>query len=527
MTRIVTDYLNYSAEEYPEKPAFCDNQRQMTYRQLQQEAFHVAMSLINRNIFKKPILIFMDKSAECIAAYMGAAYSGNFYSPLDIDMPAERIGKIVETLLPEMVVASEKCREKAEKLFQEIPVLYYEEMQKQEVEIERIRRVENQIIDTDILYVLFTSGSTGIPKGVTVSHKSVIAYACWVKTAFGFDENTIFGNQTPFYFSMSVLDIFQTLCNGATLYIIPKVLFSFPIRLLEYLNEHSINTIYWVPTALCQVANTRALEKRKPETLKKVLFAGEVMPAKQLNVWRKMLPDALYANLFGPTETTDICCYYVLGREIADTESVPIGYACRNTDLLILDEDDLPVSGHDIGELCVRGSILASGYYRNPEKTAEVFVQNPVNPDYPEIIYRTGDLVHVNERKELIYDSRKDFQIKHLGHRIELGEIEAVASGAEGVDRVCCLYHKEQKQIILFYTGTAGEEILQSTIKSNLPVYMVPSKIKNVIVMPINANGKIDRIELGKEWERMNEHRTSNFRKSENGGGNPSGHRKN
>ena len=143
MTRIVTDYLNYSAEEYPEKPAFCDNQRQMTYRQLQQEAFHVAMSLINRNIFKKPILIFMDKSAECIAAYMGAAYSGNFYSPLDIDMPAERIGKIVETLLPEMVVASEKCREKAEKLFQEIPVLYYEEMQKQEVEIERIRRVNS------------------------------------------------------------------------------------------------------------------------------------------------------------------------------------------------------------------------------------------------------------------------------------------------------------------------------------------------------------------------------------------------
>ena len=322
--------------------------------------------------------------------------------------------------------------------------------------------------------MLFTSGSTGIPKGVTVSHKSVIAYACWVKTAFGFDENTIFGNQTPFYFSMSVLDIFQTLCNGATLYIIPKVLFSFPIRLLEYLNEHSINTIYWVPTALCQVANTRALEKRKPETLKKVLFAGEVMPAKQLNVWRKMLPDALYANLFGPTETTDICCYYVLGREIADTESVPIGYACRNTDLLILDEDDLPVSGHDIGELCVRGSILASGYYRNPEKTAEVFVQNPVNPDYPEIIYRTGDLVHVNERKELIYDSRKDFQIKHLGHRIELGEIEAVASGAEGVDRVCCLYHKEQKQIILFYTGTAGEEVLQSTIKSCL-LYTSPS----------------------------------------------------
>ncbi len=498
MIRIITDYLNCSAEKYPDKPAFCDSQRQVTYKQLQQEAYHVAYSLIDRQLFKKPVLIFMDKTVESISAYMGVAYSGNFYSPLDVEMPSERICKIKETLLPELVIASEKYREKVEKVFSGIPILYFEEIQKLTIEISRIHHVESQIIDTDILYVLFTSGSTGMPKGVTVSHRSVIAYASWVRSAFGFDETTIFGNQTPFYFSMSVLDIFQTISNGATLYIIPKVLFSFPIRLLEYLDEHKINTIYWVPTALCQVANTRALEKRKPHFLKNVLFAGEVMPAKQLNVWRKMLPHVMYANLFGPTETTDICSYYVLDREILDTESVPIGYACRNTDLMILDEEDRLVSGHDRGELCVRGTILASGYYRNQEKTAEVFVQNPINSDYPEVIYRTGDLVHMNELGELIYDSRKDFQIKHLGHRIELGEIEAVVTGTEGVERACCLYHSEQKKIVLFYTGTAGEKEIQSAVKKCLPMYMVPAKIVHIGVMPLNANGKIHRIELGK-----------------------------
>lgn len=220
------------------------------------------------------------------------------------------------------------------------------------------------------------------------------------------------------------------------------------------------------------------------------------MPNKQLNTWRKFLPDVTYANLYGPTEITDACTYYIVDREFPDDEPLPIGIPMANTDILVLNEKDELVTGDEVGELCVRGTSLSMGYYRNPEKTKEAFVQNPLNPFVPEIIYRTGDLVKYNEYGEIIYLSRKDFQIKHMGHRIELGEIETAVSSLEEISLCCCLYDEKHQRIELFIEAELDKAYINERLSRMIPEYMLPNKVITLEEMPINANGKIDRVKL-------------------------------
>ncbi|MBE6097706.1 MAG: amino acid adenylation domain-containing protein [Schwartzia succinivorans] len=492
----VTDYLEQTAKAFPDKAAFIDEHRRMTYTELRMEARHIAMELFLQGWFKEPIAIFLEKSSECIAAFMGVAYSGNFYTPLDVNMPISRIEKILNTLKPRAILTDRSHLEIVKNFADSTKVFLYEDMLENQVEDDDLEHVMAKIIDTDVLYVLFTSGSTGTPKGVTVPHRGVITYTEWCSEEFDINENTILGNQTPFYFSMSVLDIFQSLKNGCTTYIIPRQLFSFPVKLLEFIAEKQINMIYWVPTALCIVANLKALGHVDISCLKNILFAGEVMPTRQLNMWRDALPNAEFANLFGPTEVTDICTFYKLSRALCNEESVPIGIPCRNSGIIILDENDREVDKDGTGELCVTGSTLAYGYYNNPQKTREVFTLNPINEEYPEIIYRTGDLVKYNKYGELVYVSRKDFQIKHMGHRIELGEIETAVSALDGIARCCCLYDDKKAKIVLFYTGTIDGSYISKQLKNMIPEYMMPNRKIKLAEMPLNLNGKIDRVKL-------------------------------
>lgn len=262
-----------------------------------------------------------------------------------------------------------------------------------------------------------------------------------------------------------------------------------------------MNTLYWVPSALSIVANLRVLDYVMAEHIEKVLFAGEVMPAKQLNYWRKKYPKALFANLFGPTETTDICTYYVVDREIQDDESVPIGVACDNCDSFVVTQDGRLAGAGEEGELYVRSTFLAMGYYNDPEKTAAAFVQNPLHTHYPERVYKTGDLVRWNERGELIYLCRRDFQIKHMGYRIELGEIEAAATALEGVDTSVCLYDKAADALALIYVGAkVQEDAVRSALKAALPDYMMPQTVIKAASVPYNQNGKTDRKKLAEMY---------------------------
>ena len=493
----VTYWLDESADRLPEKLAFVDEEKSVTFRALQKQAKALATQMIEKGLFKKPVVVYMEKGVDVLVSFMGAAYSCNFYSPIDVDMPASRVNKILEVLSPELVVTTAALKEKFESYDYQGDFLIFEEAKDADICEEKINAARQKGIDTDLLYVLFTSGSTGIPKGVTIAHRSVIDYIDWVTETFHITEKDSFGNQAPFYFDNSILDIYSTLKTGATTYIIPKNLFAQPVLLLEYLKEKNINTIFWVPSALIVVAKLKAFRNVDlSDTLQRVLFCGEVMPNKQLNTWRKFLPDVTYANLYGPTEITDACTYYIVDREFSDDEPLPIGIPMANTDILVLNEKDEPVTGDEVGELCVRGTSLSMGYYRNPEKTKEAFVQNPLNPFVPEIIYRTGDLVKYNEYGEIIYLSRKDFQIKHMGHRIELGEIETAVSSLEEISLCCCLYDEKHQRIELFIEAELDKAYINERLSRMIPEYMLPNKVITLKEMPINANGKIDRVKL-------------------------------
>ncbi|MDD7333710.1 MAG: amino acid adenylation domain-containing protein [Lachnospiraceae bacterium] len=497
MINNVTVWLDKTAEKFPDKLAFSDENIAVTFENLRKRAIALAGKIMEKKLFKMPIAVMIEKSVDTLIAFMAVAYSGNFYTVIDTDMPDSRKQKIFEVFNPSLVISSQRHKEIIDNLhIDQKDIIYIEdplELELQSYEDEVLMQRE-RCCDTDLLYILFTSGSTGVPKGVTICHRSVVDYIDWVEETFEITEKDTFGNQAPFYFDNSVLDIYTSIKTGATLEIIPRNLFAQPVRLLNYIIEKEINTIFWVPSELVLVANLHALKKVDlTMTLKRVLFAGEVMPAKQLNEWRKYLPGAMYANLYGPTEITVDCTCYIVDREFEDDEPIPIGKPIRNSNVLVLNENNKLVFGDEIGELCVRGTSLSMGYYNNPEKTKEVFIQNPFNHAYQEWIYKTGDLVKYNQYGELVYVSRKDYQIKHMGHRIELGEIENVVSGMRGVDSCCCVYDDKRKKIVLVYEGKLEKEEIIPLLKTSVPEYMMPGKIMSIASMPMNANGKIDR----------------------------------
>lgn len=498
MKNTVLCYLEETASKYDNKVAIVDSNSQITFGELRNRAMKLATA-INKKVdgCRKPIFVYLPKSIESIVSFMGILYSGNFYTPTDVSFPFEKVNSIIKQLNPTLYISDKKNAEKLVKNgISSEDILIFEDAL---TENTSVTLNISDIIDTDLAYVLFTSGSTGIPKGVGITNRSIIDYIDWARECFSIDETHVFGNQAPFYFDNSVLDIYLMLSTGATLHIIPKMYYSFPVKLMQYICENKINSIFWVPSVLINVANSAILDCVDCTCLKKILFAGEVMPNKQLNYWRKKIPEALYANLYGPTEITVDCTYYIVDREFEDDESLPIGVPCRNSDIIVLDENDICITRDNpriTGELCVRGSSLAVGYWNNWDKTSESFVQNPLQSYYPEIIYRTGDLVFFNSFGEIEFAGRKDFQIKHMGYRIELGEIETAALGMDEVVNVCVLYDEKEKQIVLFYEGNTDDKKLRQYLGTVIPKYMLPKLYKKIHTFPYNDNGKIDRKRL-------------------------------
>lgn len=495
MQKSVIEYLVKTAAQYPQKAAVQDADGKITFSELLHSAFVVADEINKRDVWRQPIGVYIPKGCKMVQAFAGINMSGNFYVPLDTKSPDSRVLSILSVLESDVVITDKTHEEHIREICDKKVIVIEDVLQNQpKADTSADEYLANQI-DTDPVYSIFTSGSTGAPKGVVVSHRGVIDYIDWAVNTFEFKSDAIIGNQAPFYFDNSTLDIYLMYATGATLDIIPDKYFTFPAELVDYLNDHKISFVFWVPFALINVANKDIFSAKLPQYLKDVFFAGEVMPNKHLNYWRKYLPQCRYANLYGPTEITVDCTYYVVDREFADDESLPIGIACRNSDVLILIDQQREAAVNEQGELCVRGSSLALGYYNDWEKTQKAFIQNPLNKHYPETIYCTGDIVYKNERGEIIYVGRKDSQIKHNGYRIELGEIENAVLASKLVENCCAVYDFNNKKIVLFYQ--AQQEVTKSDFRKGLanriPRYMIPTDYHLEDFMRQNTSGKIDR----------------------------------
>lgn len=495
--RNVLEYLEHSTANNPNKIAVVDEEKSYTYLELLELSQTIGSELSQKTNLRMPIAVLAEKSADILCAFLGIVQAGCFYVLLNPEFPETRLVQIQRTLQADYMITDEAHRPMAEKLVAKDHVLLLETLMQGKKNLPLLQERREKCIDTDPLYANFTSGSTGTPKGVVVGHRSVLDFIDVFTELFAIDETDVIGNQAPFDFDVSVKDIYSALKTGATLVIVPKHLFSKPVELLDYLCEHNITTMIWAVSALCLISTFHGLDYKTPSTLKRVLFSGEVMPYKHLKSWMDHLPEAEFVNLYGPTEITCNCTYHPIQRDRDYSSGIPIGKAFPNEQVFLLKENNEEVlETEQVGEICVRGSALALGYFRNASQTAVAFTANPLNEWYPETIYRTGDLGKYNENKELIFCGRKDFQIKYMGHRIELEEIERAISDMEGVERCCVLFDEAKQKLMGFYIGTPDRKELHTALKERLPVFMIPGMLRKLDAFPLTKNGKIDRKQL-------------------------------
>ena len=500
MNRInILEYLEETAREVPDKIAFSTGTESRTFSEVEDGAERIGSFLLKNGYRREPVVVLMEKHPDTVITFLGAIEARCYYVCLDSSMPLPRMELILESLRPRILIHDTKNAKTAAALLassrekgRALAAVPFSEAATVERDPALLQKTREGQIDTDPIYVVFTSGSTGVPKGVIACHRSVIDYTENLTEALGFTRDTVFANQSPLFFDAPLKELMPTLKLGATIYFVPKMLFMFPVRLVEFLNTHRVNTVCWVVSALVQISQLGTFESVKPEYLTTVAFGSEVFPRKQYDLWRAALPDATFFNLYGPTEATGMSCYW-RARPLGEDETIPVGRPFRNTGILLLTEDGREAGENEEGEICITGTCLTMGYYREKEKTDAVFTQNPLNDAYPELIYRTGDIGAYNDRGELVFRSRKDYQIKLMGRRIELGEIEAVAAELEAVGRVCCTFDPVKQRITLFYVGRIDSAELTKHLRTRLPAYMIPARIEKLDAMPYTPNGKLDR----------------------------------
>ena len=407
----VLEYLAEAAKRRPGDTAVVDEFGSYTYKQLQDDSAAYGAALSEYDVANRGVVIMVEKCYDTLAIMLGTLFASGYYVPVDPSVPPVRLAHIVATLGSPLLVADEEAL-RGLQLEDACKIVSLEELHSQRAGIQQRDAVEPASLSTDPAYVLFTSGSTGAPKGVAVSHGAIISFIDEFVSEFGFERSDRFANQAPFDFDVSVKDIFGSLAVGATLVIVPRRLFMQPKALVEFLDEQRVTVMVWAVAALCMVNTFRAITSDSLTTVRKVLFSGEVMPLAHLKSLLASLPDAEFVNLYGPTEITCNCLYHRVDRAKDGAAELPLGKAFGHCEVLAIDEEGRRiVEPGQKGEIIVRGPSLALGYIGNREATEKAFAPNPLNSLYGERVYRTGG------RSGLLRSQRQSDQVPRAPNR--------------------------------------------------------------------------------------------------------------
>ena len=492
MQTSVLDWLDNTAGKYAGKTVFTDENRKITFSEFNNYTKSIGTYLARLVSGNAPVVVMSGRHVLTPSAFLGVVRAGCFYAPMDATMPLSRLNSILNVIKSDFMLVDKEHLETAKKLDFSGKIIIIDDIISTIPDENLLSKARLGLTEISPLYVIFTSGSTGVPKGVITSHHSLMCYIDAVCKVLDINESDVLGNQSPLDYIAAVRDIYLPLKTGASTVIIPKNEFSMPTELFETLNKNWVTTLCWSVAGIELPAKLGAFDCVKPEYLKKVCFSGSVMPCKYLKIWQENLPDVLYVNQYGPTEATASCTYYVVDEKVDDDTVLPIGTPYENYSIILLNEDGTETAEGEIGEICVKGPILALGYYGDLERTNESFIQNPLNKNYCELIYKTGDLGNLREDGLLMFHGRKDRQIKHMGHRIELGEIEETAKQIDGLGECCALYNKEKEHLYLFYTGDVTSKEIVLHFRKVLPAFMVPRKLVALEELPKLPNGKLD-----------------------------------
>lgn len=501
------------ANKHPDRPAliYTDTGNMVTYRELSALAEGIAQVLNARGLQKGEVAAFFhDKSPVAFAAMLACLRLGITYTNLDPDSPWERLRKILQTCQPRIIINAFDGLPHAESIKAECCMPVFDLCK---VADTPIPRAESSLPDPRSIgggtpaYIMFTSGSTGIPKGAVISHANLLWFTAWARDRFAITPEDVLSNVNPIYFDNSVFDFYSAIFSGASLVPLTPAQVKEPRQLVRLVNAAKCTIWFSVPSLLVYLLTTHALSANDFPTVSKIIFGGEGFPKVKLKQLYDLFGDrADLENVYGPTECTCICSAHTIGpADFEDMQNIAtLGSLAQNFEGEILPLED---ADPDFGELLLRGPQVGLGYFNDPERTAKSFIQNPSNTLYMDTAYRTGDIVKRDEKGCFHFKGRKDFQIKHMGYRIELEEIEAALGSVPGVQECAVIYKRIGEglgQIVGFAATHTPEssEALVGKIGAIVPSYMVPRHIRILDSLPKNANGKIDRLALHQLIER-------------------------
>ena len=524
MAFVLSQLLSDAAFRYPEQVAVSCAGRKLTYAALEEESNRLAHFLCKERIGRGDrVGIFLNKSVETVLGIFAILKTGAAYVPLDPLAPARRVGFIIQNCGIRCLLTKRAKLEILTNVLSEpgpvelvllmddetvsSPANHGERRYRSRWEAKEESKVAPEIstVDQDLGYILYTSGSTGNPKGVMISHLNALTFIEWAYRYYGIQATDRLSNHAPFHFDLSIFDLFVGIKAGATIHLVPESIAWFPTDMVRFIAEHRITVWYSVPSALSLMVLHGGLKDTQFPDLRWVLFAGEVFPIKYLRSLMEFWPGAQFSNLYGPTET-NVCTYYTVAEVPGDSTPLPIGKACANTEVFALNDENRRTVAGEVGELYVRGSSIMKGYWGLPEKTAQVVVESKDASGHDERIYRTGDLVLLEEDGNYRFLGRRDHMVKSRGYRIELGEVEAALYNHPQIKEAAVLALPDDligNRLLAAVVSSKETSLTPAAVLQHcaqqIPKYMVPEAVEFRDFLPKTSTGKIDRQQLMRE----------------------------